>query len=189
MLRVAVLLLVVSAVVVIEAKCVCYGANCAFYTGTEPQCFCWCNNEVARGKVGGRCTFFPHAQFSSGGCSFCPVSMAGNETVIEASPLSPAISALAASTDPEAASVEVLNMNTVYDPSAGAGAPGPFLVTRCFCPNVCTQGYHGTYDACLGWVKQQKDRFLGDYQWSYFPWSQFSSGGCKVCGPVDPCKL
>jgi len=53
------------------AQCSCPG-TCAFYDGSEAQCFCWAQQTANAEHKTGQVSWFPHAQFSSGGCKFCP---------------------------------------------------------------------------------------------------------------------
>jgi hypothetical protein len=68
-------------------------------------------------------------------------------------------------------------------------APGPFLIKKCICANGNCAFYSGKYDACVGYCQSQGKYWIpaGTYEIGYFPSGQWSSGGCKCCGMVDPC--
>lgn len=54
------------------SDCVC-PSTCSFgYRGTQAQCFCWAQGMARIGKTAGTISYFPHAQYSTGGCSYCP---------------------------------------------------------------------------------------------------------------------
>ncbi|KAL0233100.1 hypothetical protein GEMRC1_011845 [Eukaryota sp. GEM-RC1] len=154
------------------AGCRCPG-SCSFgYTGTSPQCFCWCQQTArsVQARPDARCTYFPSGSFSSGGCSLCASNI--NSLTSETS------------------ATEVFE-KSLSDALIGVETNSGmiFPVRRCRCPGRCEWGYTGSYSACSSWAQSQASSFLnGQYTVTYFPHGMYSSGGCSVCGHTDPCK-
>lgn len=140
-----------------------------------------CNGASKQGIPVTRVTYFPHGQFSSGGCGCCPgrKGLANSElatSIFTAERIGNATVVTAMASDFVA---------TKLENGAQAYTPGPFLVDKCF---GSTGTYTGNYDSCVNMCKGYARNFVtGSYTVSFFPWGQFSSGGCKCCGSVDPC--
>jgi len=49
----------------------CASASNGGYSGSQAQCYCWAQGYLRRNRAVGQVTYFPRAQFSSGGCSVC----------------------------------------------------------------------------------------------------------------------
>ncbi|KAL0217597.1 hypothetical protein RCL1_008178 [Eukaryota sp. TZLM3-RCL] len=156
------------------AACRC-PSNCGWgYSGSDAQCFCWCSNLAASLKLGSdaRCSYFPKAQFSSGGCSLCS---SGIKSDVESFYSLYSAEELTGVVESEAM---VFGSGTI------------FPVKRCYCPSNCGWGYSGSYDQCLSYAKTIASRFIGGrYTVTYFPKAQFSTGGCSVCGNVNSCTV
>ncbi|KAJ6235462.1 hypothetical protein M0813_03609 [Anaeramoeba flamelloides] len=133
------------------------------YSGSYPECLCFCNQESQNFKEGDqiKCNYFPSGEFSSGGCSLC-----GPDDMF---------------TQPHS---DHSQLKTVAIDSAM-----PFTYYMCICPMSCDAGYTGSYDECTQYCKSQNSYFLnGVEKITYFPWGEFSSGGCSCCGHVNPCQ-
>ncbi|KAL0217436.1 hypothetical protein RCL1_008017 [Eukaryota sp. TZLM3-RCL] len=156
------------------AACLCPGQCGWGYWGSDAQCFCWCGNTAASLKLGSnaRCSYFPRATFSTGGCSLCSTGIKSDVesfySLYSAEELTDAVESEAI----------VVGSGTI------------FPVKRCHCPGLCGSGYFGSYDQCLSYAKSIASQFIGGkYTVTYFPRSTFSTGGCSVCGNVDSCSL
>ncbi|KAL0208261.1 hypothetical protein P9112_010848 [Eukaryota sp. TZLM1-RC] len=169
------LLLTITLFALVFAGCRC-PSPCNFgYSGTNAQCFCWCQQtaNAIGASSDARCTYFPSGQFSSGGCSLCAsninsLSLTDEESVTENK-----------LEESKADAVVALEDNNTRI----------FPLRRCKCPSQCSWGYSGTYQQCTSWARSIASLFLnGQYTVTYFPRAQFSSGGCSACGNTDPCK-
>ncbi|KAJ5076561.1 hypothetical protein M0811_06141 [Anaeramoeba ignava] len=166
------ILILLSVLQFVRPRCDCPFMCGAGYDGTEAQCFCFCDQDAGNFPSGSSitCSYFPSGEFSTGGCSLCgPDSTFDEVSQVDSK-----------------SGVKVTGITKQNNLRGSV----PFPLYVCYCPQECDWGYTGTYDECVSWANSQASRFLnGVEQITYFPWGEFSSGGCSACGHADPCTI
>ncbi|KAL0241582.1 hypothetical protein GEMRC1_006817 [Eukaryota sp. GEM-RC1] len=78
------IVLITLVIALAYAGCRCPSICSAGYSGSVVDCFCWCQRtaESMKAAPDARCTHYPRATFSSGGCALCAsnINTANTET-------------------------------------------------------------------------------------------------------------